>query len=95
MLGSSKVLTENALIYLFGDGFRVNGTKIPQEETLEQSIRHFDQNGLWQLPLGQQVVTTTNGPTDANVTVSYYYCGNCGKIYYRIEDVAVIAERRK
>lgn len=95
-LGNKSVLIDNALASLFGQGYSMrNIVKVPSDEAFPDSIRHFDGSGLSFLTPTQSSVQASNNACVANVQITSAVCANCGKIYYRVEDVVVLTEFSK
>lgn len=91
-LGNRSVLIDNALTSIFGQGYSMRAVKVPLDEPFPDSFRHFDVTGLSFLTKIQTSVRSDNGFCLADVLISYAVCSNCGKIYYRVEDVVVLQE---
>lgn len=93
-LGSKSVLVNNALTYLFGEGFSFRAHRIPDGVVFPESVKHFDNVGVSYLPKVVEVVHVTNGFAEADVTVKFVLCNHegCGELHYRVVDLRYTVE---
>lgn len=91
-LGSKAELVRQAHISLFGVDYESRLRKVPEEEYFPQQVKHFDTLGVQYLPQQLQTITVSNGQSEAEVTLSFAVCQNCGAVFSKVEDIRFVLE---